>query len=142
MAGVPTEITVKTKRSKIIDDTNFYTTLRVADEDEDETAAMVDVPIKISNVDCLFDAMSVCAVSTSSTSTSSADASAVHASKNSQNQDSCYVRTKKRKNQRTLKRRVRKRLKRTNARINKHRKRSRMQNTLRTTSSNDTKVVR
>ena len=139
MAGVPTEITVKTKRSKIIDDTNFYTTLRVADEDEDETAAMVDVPIKISNVDCLFDAMSVCAVSTSSTSTSSADASAVHASKNSQNQDSCYVRTKKRKNQRTLKRRVRKRLKRTNARINKHRKRSRTQNILRTTSSNDTK---
>ena len=40
----------------INDDTNSYSTLTV--EDKDETTVMVNVPIKIGNVDCLFDAMS------------------------------------------------------------------------------------
>ena len=108
---MPREITVKTVKTKglkIIDEPNFYSIL--IEPEEDETAAMVDVPIKLGDVDCLFDDVS--ATQAISISSSESDF-AVNASKNTSDQDSCRVHTRKRKYPRTKKRRVKRRLKNT-----------------------------
>ena len=74
---------------------------------------MVDVPIKIGDVACLFDEVTTCAETLSSSSASNLHCSAVNASKNAHFQDHCCVHTKKMKNPRTRRRRVKRRSKRT-----------------------------